>query len=70
VRLAKYNRDLRKESGAGVGDEKPNQEHKKDERNESYERFEDALRKLARVPKEELNEKLAEHKREREKRAG
>ncbi|MDQ3637032.1 MAG: hypothetical protein M3426_03425 [Actinomycetota bacterium] len=53
-----------------MGDEKPNQEHKKDERNESYERFEDALRKLARVPKEELNEKLAEHKREREKRAG
>ncbi len=60
------------ESEADVTDGKPDREHKEDERNEPYERFEDALRKLAQVPKEELNEKLAEHerKREREKRAG
>lgn len=46
-------------------------EAKEDERNEPYERFEDFLRKLAQVPKEEVDEKRAEYERKRkEKRAG
>ena len=53
-----------------VQDEKPNNQREEDERNEPYERFEDALRKRAQVPKEELNENLAWRKRERNKRAG
>ncbi len=52
--------------------EKLDRERTEGERDEPYERFEDTLRKLVQVPKEELNEKLAEHERrqEQEKRAG
>ena len=52
-------------------DEKPKRDRDPDERNEEFERFEDFVKKMAAVPKEELNEKLAEEKREkRERRAG
>ncbi len=54
-----------------MADEKPKRDRNPDERNEEFERFEDFVKKMAAVPKEELNEKLAEEKRERErKRAG
>jgi hypothetical protein len=39
-----------------------------DERNPEWERFENTLKKLVKVPKEEVDEERA--KREREKRAG
>ncbi len=60
---------LRNESGAyTVQDEKPNQEHKQDERSEEFDRFEETMKKLAKVPKEEVDEER--RKWEREKRAG
>ena len=55
-----------------MADEKPNQERKPDERNESFDRFEDTLKKLVKVPNEEVDEKRKEWERERDerKRAG
>ncbi len=54
-----------------MGEEKPKRDRNPDERNEEFERFGDFVKKIAQVPKEELNEKLAKEKREREeKRAG
>ncbi len=49
-------------------DEKPNNERKEDETSEEFDRFEDFLKKLAQVPKEEVDEER--RKWEREKRAG
>lgn len=49
-------------------DEAQRDEQGRDETDPEWEHFKDALKKLAQVPKEELNEKLAEEK--REKRAG
>lgn len=49
-------------------DEKPNQERKQDERSEEFDRFEETMKKLAKVPKEEVDEER--RKWQREKRAG
>lgn len=68
VQRAENNRTLRKESGADVQDEKPNQEREEDERSEEFDRFEETMKKLAKVPKEEVDEER--RKWEREKRAG
>ncbi len=51
-----------------LAEQKPKDERDRDERNGSFENFKDFVKKIAQVPKEELNEKLAEEK--REKRAG
>jgi hypothetical protein len=49
---------------------KPKDE-RKDERNPEWERFDAFVKKIAAVPKEEVDEKRAEEKREKkEKRAG
>jgi hypothetical protein len=59
-----------------MAEEKPNSEPQKGERSHDgtdpgWEHFKDTLKKLAQVPKEELDEKLAKEKREKkEKRAG
>lgn len=53
--------------GLTMADKKPKDE-KQDERNEPFERFEQFVKKIAQVPKEEVDKKRAE--REREKRAG
>ncbi|MCA1716883.1 MAG: hypothetical protein LC781_08555 [Actinobacteria bacterium] len=46
-------------------------ERNRDERDPDWEGFKDYVKKMAAVPKEELDEKLAEEKREKEeKRAG
>jgi hypothetical protein len=52
-----------------MADEKPNRD-RKDESNEEYERFEETLKKLVNVPKEEVDEKRREWERERGKQAG
>ena len=44
------------------------EDHKQDERNEAFEKFQNLAKKLMSVPKEEVDEKRAE--REREKWAG
>lgn len=49
-------------------DEKPNGEHRQDGNGEEFDRFEETLRKLVKVPKEEVDEER--RKRGREKRAG
>lgn len=54
---------------ANVQDEKPNQEHKQDERSEEFDRFEETMKKLAKVPKEEVDEERRKWEREK-KRAG
>ena len=57
-----------------MAEEKPNSEPQKDERNgadPNWEGFKDYVKKIAAVPKEELDKKLAEERREKkEKRAG
>ena len=46
-------------------------ETQSNERDPQWEHFKDVVRRIAQVPKEELDEKLAEEKREKEeKRAG
>lgn len=44
------------------------EDHKQDERNEAFKKFQDLTKKLMAVPKEEVDEKRREE--EREKRAG
>ena len=54
-----------------MANQKPKRNGKKDEPNPEYENFQDTLKKVLSVPKEKVDEKLAEEKREREeKRAG
>ncbi len=61
-----------------MAEEKPKDQAQKDERNRDdadpeWEDFKDFVKKMAQVPKEELNEKLAERereKRERKRQAG
>ena len=53
-----------------MNDEKPNnerEERKPDGRNEPFERFEEFVKKIAQVPKEELVEERERYEREREK---
>ncbi len=46
-------------------------EARRDEEPVPFRKFEDFVKKMAAIPKEELNEKLAEHEREkREKKVG
>ncbi|MGI8540196.1 MAG: hypothetical protein ACR2N0_10530 [Rubrobacteraceae bacterium] len=53
-----------------MAERKPKDE-RKEERNPQWERFDAFVKKIAVVPKEEVNEKRAEYEREREeKRAG
>ena len=49
-------------------DEEPNQERKQGERSDEFDRFEETMKKLAKVPKEEVD--AERRKWEREKRAG
>lgn len=51
-------------------DEKPNQEHKQDKRSEEFDRFKETMKKLAKVPKEEVNEERRKWERGRAKKAG
>ncbi len=55
-------------------DEKPNNARKEDETSEEFDRFENFLKKLAQVPKEEVDAERRKWEREqkakREKRAG
>lgn len=55
-----------------MAEEKPNGEVQENERDPNWEGFKDYVKKMAAVPKEELDEKLAEEKREKkeENRAG
>jgi len=57
-----------------VQDEKPNNARKEDETSEEFDRFENFLKKLAQVPKEEVDAERRKWEREqkakREKRAG
>ena len=72
-KMSLRHRDFRYESEADVADEKPNQDRKSNEHSEEFDRFEDALKKLVKVPKEELDgvrAKQEREKREQEKRAG
>lgn len=56
--------------GLTMAERKPKDE-RKEERNPQWERFDAFVKKIAVVPKEEVNEKRAEYEREREeKRAG
>lgn len=45
-------------------DDKPNNERKPDEKNEPFERFEEFVKKMAQVPKEELDEERERYERE------
>ena len=57
--------------GGLVTAEQNKDDARKNERDPQWEGFKDYVKKMAAVPKEELDEKLAEEKREREeKRAG
>ncbi len=72
VRLALQQRRLRYESEADtMAERKANNEHdgeRSEERNDEWERFDSFVKKLAAVPKEEVDEKR--RKEEREKQAG
>lgn len=49
-----------------MAEEKPNGESQEDAPGPQWEHFKDVVRRIAAVPKEELDEKLAEEKREKE----
>ena len=51
-------------------DDARNREQQRDEGKTLFEQFDDLMTKLLAVPKEELDEKLAEEKREKEQRVG
>ena len=49
-----------------MADAKPNQE-REDEHNEDFERFQEILKKLVKVPKEEVDEQRRKYEQERDK---
>jgi hypothetical protein len=72
LRMSLRHRDFRYESEADVADvadEKQNQEHRKDEKNPEWERFEGFACKITTVPREEVYEQRRKWEREK-KRAG
>ncbi len=71
-KLSSRHRDFRYESEAyAMAEEKPNGEAQENERDSNWEGFKDYVKKMSQVPKEELDERLAEWERRRKgKRAG
>lgn len=49
-----------------MAEPKPKEDQRQDERNPEFEKFEDLAKRLFVVPKEELDQKRAERKRERQ----